>query len=81
MQYIGINEANMIEQIKEMKARIYPNYFNLIRTNNQLLEFIALMKRNGVKTALASTCPKTKYIQFARLHKAVQFIRLDYHRL
>lgn len=49
MQYIGINDANMIEQIKEMKARIYPNYFNLIRTNNQLLEFIALMKRNGVK--------------------------------
>lgn len=37
MQYIGINDANMIEQIKEMKARIYPNYFNLIRTNNQLL--------------------------------------------
>ena len=58
MQYIGINDANMIEQIKEMKARIYPNYFNLIRTNNQLLEFIALMKRNGVKTALASTAQK-----------------------
>ena len=58
MQHIGINDANMIEQIKEMKAQIYPNYFNLIRTNNQLFEFITLMKRNGVKTALASTAQK-----------------------
>ena len=30
----------------------------MIRTNNKLLEFIALMKRNGVKTALASTAQK-----------------------
>jgi len=58
MHYININDPFIIEQVRNMKAQIYPQYFELIRINTPLLEFIALMRLNGVKTALASTAQK-----------------------
>lgn len=55
MESIGIKNIVLKNQIKTEKAKVYPNYFDLIAPNFELIAFLRTMKRNGIKIAIAST--------------------------
>ncbi|MBD5227484.1 MAG: HAD family phosphatase [Bacteroidales bacterium] len=52
---IGIIDPEVKSRIKEKKAEYYPSYFQHIRINRPLLEFIRAFHRQGGLTAIAST--------------------------
>lgn len=55
MDYMGIYDIKTRKRIKEIKGEVYPQYFNLLKVNTSLLEFIKSFKACGGKTAVAST--------------------------
>lgn len=55
---LNINDDEVKRNIKELKSKLYPKYFNKIRVNNELLSFIILCKNQGMKTCIASTASK-----------------------
>jgi HAD superfamily hydrolase (TIGR01509 family) len=62
MESIGIKNIVLKNQIKTEKAKIYPNYFDLIAPNFELIAFLRTMKRNGIKIAIASTARRENLI-------------------
>lgn len=58
MDYMGIDNIETRKKIKEIKGEVYPKYFNLLKVNTSLLEFIKSFKASGGKTAVASTARK-----------------------
>lgn len=58
MDYMGIDDIETRKRIKEIKSEVYPKYFNLLKVNTSLLEFIKSFKASGGKTAVASTARK-----------------------
>lgn len=55
MDYMEICDIETRKMIKEIKGEVYPKYFNLLKVNTSLLEFIKSFKASGGKTAVAST--------------------------
>lgn len=55
MHCLGIEDATLKKEIKIAKGELYPNYFEFIKVNSPLLEFIRAFRRNGGLTAIAST--------------------------
>ena len=55
---LNIKDDEVKRNIKELKSKLYPKYFNKIRVNNDLLSFIMLCKKQGMKTCIASTASK-----------------------
>jgi HAD superfamily hydrolase (TIGR01509 family) len=59
MNRLGISDPELLQQIKEEKARIYPEYFEKVRVNHGLVHFISGFLHNGGHTAIASTARRT----------------------
>lgn len=55
---LGIIDDNIKKGVKELKAKLYPQYFYCIKVNEELLKFIIFCKRQGIKTCIASTASK-----------------------
>ena len=52
---ISVNDRNAV---KEYKKKIYPNYFNYIKLNENLVRFIMSLKSMNIKTCIASTATR-----------------------
>lgn len=55
MSAVGIEDEITKSHIKELKAEYYTQNFNHLKVNKQLLDFIRYFRKNGGKTAIAST--------------------------
>lgn len=55
MEALGIADPEIKTEIKRRKAACYPKYFEYLKVNKPLLEFIRAFHRAGYKTAIAST--------------------------
>ena len=55
MREMGIECPKICQRIKELKGNFYPRYFNHLKVNTSLIEFIRAFHRSGGKTAIAST--------------------------
>lgn len=55
MSALNILDPEIRDKIKTLKATCYPRYFEYLRVNTPLLEFIRAFHRSGHKTAIAST--------------------------
>lgn len=58
MSRMGIFEDNVANQIREAKAKFYPEYFKYLRPNTALIDLIDSFHKMGGKTAIASTARK-----------------------
>lgn len=58
MQTMQINDAEIASRIREEKGRCYPDYFEYLKVNKVLLQFIRSFRKSGGKTAIASTARK-----------------------
>lgn len=58
MTAMGVYDENLANRIKEIKKYCYPQYFEYLRPNEALIEWIGTFKQMGGKTALASTARK-----------------------
>lgn len=56
------NKLNIKEEdrkpIKELKKKLYPSFFNELKLNKSLLDFIMYLKKQGVKSCIASTASR-----------------------
>lgn len=71
MKRVGIEDAAMSRRIKSLKAQYYPDFFSLLRPNQVLLQFIRTFRRNGGKTAVASTARRINLIHVLGAIEAV----------
>lgn len=55
MDTLNIMDPEVRDKIKTLKATCYPHYFEYLRVNTPLLDFIRTFHRSGYKTAIAST--------------------------
>lgn len=55
MHAMGIESPEISHRIKELKGNLYPCYFNHLKVNTPLIEFIRTFHLSGGKTAIAST--------------------------
>lgn len=55
MEAMNIRDAAVALRVRELKSVYYPEYFEHIKVNAALLEFIKMFRRCGGKTAVAST--------------------------
>lgn len=55
MKAVGIHDEAIKTKIKELKAEYYPQNFDYLKVNQPLLDFIRFFRKNGGKTAIAST--------------------------
>lgn len=58
MSQVGVLDSEVATQIRELKKKYYPEYFEYLSLNNVLLETIDTFHRSGVRTAIASTANK-----------------------
>lgn len=58
MHAVGIEDEMISSKIKEKKAIFYPEFFSDLRINEPLKTLISAFKRNGYKTAIASTASR-----------------------
>ena len=68
---VGIEDNEIKQKIRSLKANIYPEFFNHIRVNNELLKFISMCKGQGIKTCVASTASKKN------LYGLLKYFNLD----
>ena len=52
---LNIEDQNIIKNIKNLKAQVYPNFFNYLKLNKDLLNTFNYFKNQGLTIALAST--------------------------
>lgn len=65
---------NIRNEIKKLKQKIYPKYFNNVSLNKSLFEFIKYMKHyNNIKTAIASTASKGNLYNLLDFFKIKQY--------
>ena len=62
MEEMGVEDSNVKLFIKEEKAKIYPQFFNLLKINDPLLNFIRSIRKCGGKTVIASTARRKNLI-------------------
>lgn len=55
MEALGISDNATREVIREKKAEMYPCYFDCLRVNRPLIDFISAFHASGGMTAIAST--------------------------
>lgn len=55
MDTMEVTDIETRHKIKELKGNFYPQYFEFLRVNTPLLEFIRMFRKMGGKTAIAST--------------------------
>lgn len=55
MQFMSIEDERTALRIRKFKGEFYPTNFNLLKVNNALLSFIRSSRKNGIRTAVAST--------------------------
>lgn len=55
MDVMNIKDHDIRNKIRIRKANCYPRYFEYLKINTPLLEFIRAFRRSGHKTAIAST--------------------------
>lgn len=67
MEALGISEEDIALEIRRIKGEVYPNYFSKLKPNMPLVEFLRSSKRQGIRTALASTA-RGKNLKNALLH-------------
>ena len=70
MSQIGIYDERTRAVIKENKAKIYPQCFDMLVPNKTLISFIRKMNHAGVKTAIASTA------QVGNLMNALNYLQV-----
>lgn len=58
MQEMGVADKVVAGAIREAKKEAYPEYFDCLKPNHALIEWIASFKAMGGKTAIASTARK-----------------------
>lgn len=58
MTTMGVYDENLANRIKEIKKDCYPQFFDYLRPNKALIEWIGTFKQMGGKTAIASTARK-----------------------
>lgn len=62
MKRIGITDPATVEQIRQQKKKVYPRYFEYIRCNRILLDFMVKFRASGCKTGLVSTAQRHNMI-------------------
>lgn len=67
MDALGIYDIDIRNSIREQKAKYYPEFFDRLRVNAPLLSFIDAFRRQGGKTAIASTA-RRKNLEAALNH-------------
>jgi HAD superfamily hydrolase (TIGR01509 family) len=55
MNKVGIVDIDTQNKIKELKAELYPEFFHLLIPNTTLIDSLTVMKKSGIKIAIAST--------------------------
>ena len=55
IERLGLEQKEGIRKVQELKAKYYPHYFEYLRVNKVLVEFIRSFHAGGGKTAIAST--------------------------
>lgn len=55
MEAMGIYDAAMAQNVKEMKSFYYPEFFSCLKVNEPLFQLFKSFKLGGGKTAIAST--------------------------
>jgi len=58
LERIGITDSAIVEQIRQQKKEVYPKYFEQIRLNKTLFDFIVRYKTSGCKVGLVSTAQR-----------------------
>lgn len=58
MNKVGVVDTNTQNKIKELKAKLYPEFFHLLIPNKVLIDSLSAMKKSGIKIAIASTARK-----------------------
>lgn len=58
MQTMNIDDEEIASKIREEKCRCYPDFFDYLKVNKALLQFIRSFRASGGKTAIASTARK-----------------------
>ena len=72
MDAMGIQDAELRKEIRNEKARLYPTYFNHLKVNTALIDFIRAFHLGGGKTAIASTARKENLMNALRYIGAVE---------
>ena len=58
MEKSGIAEPSVYHLIKEKKMQVYPHYFDKLKPNLVLINFLKSCKQSGIQTFIASTARK-----------------------
>ena len=66
MKEMGIDDQNIITDIKEAKRKYYPKYFKLLKKNVPLIELIRTCHAQGLKTAVASTARRENLVKILK---------------
>lgn len=66
IQEVGIADSEMASRIRQKKASLYPAYFNLLKVNLPLLNFLKVFRLSGGKTAIASTARRENLMNVLR---------------
>lgn len=71
MKRMKIHDNVLTQRIKKDKGDLYPSFFNLLKVNEPLLNFIRSFRKNGGNTAIASTASRENLLN------AVGFLRIE----
>ena len=55
MQMVGFMDMADIQQLRQRKVKLYPNYFEHVRLNTDLWQWCQMLRRMGCKTYIVST--------------------------
>ena len=55
MQMVGFTDMADIQQLRQRKVKLYPNYFNHVRLNAELWEWCQMLRHMGFKVYIVST--------------------------
>lgn len=55
MEAMGIEDKEVVAQIRKIKGEAYPKHFNKLKLNKVLIDFIRSSHQQGIHTAVAST--------------------------
>ncbi len=69
MAEMNIQDSTVTTAIREAKSRYYPEYFDLIRVNQPLVDLLASFRcQDGCKTAVASTARRKNLMNVLSYH-------------
>lgn len=76
MDASGIENIGIREAIREAKSKYYPGYFDRLKVNRPLLEFIRAFRLSGGKTAVASTARERNLMNALKHIGALDYFNL-----